>query len=434
MFRPYRASEMTGLRIGLEGDLLWIKRALVRALFFVLCIPAATAPGFAQTLLSNDHDDKTFHVGLRIADFECNHPNGEKELVTVALWYPTEEEPQPFTYHTERDYVSSVALNASAARKGSPYPLIVFAHGAYGSGYNSAFFMEYLARHGYVCAAADYQDTIPPGYKRQIAFSRIKGGNTGNPLRVLAIAGRFARDMNESRDFFLSYLAERRLQHTSFVIDEMIGLNVDPYSSFHQTIKENAIGICGHSLGGLTALGKIGAHPAGKFRDDRIKAALIFSASGYPFESTLDNIHVPVMLMVGDDDAPSLRPELPRRIIYDRANAPRFYLVLKDATHFTFGNRGCGQLPLDQAVKKNSKISAICRYGLAFFDKYVRGNASASGQLGKPDPAWAYYAKEEKAGERLEWGKEPPPGTGGPGGIRKEFRERRETEGWLGKR
>lgn len=400
----------------------WSKKELIRTLFLTLFIITTVTHSFAQAPTSNVHQNKTFNVGLKIVDFEYSRPSDKKEIVTAAIWYPTEAKPRPFTYYAEEGFQSRVALNSPVATKGGPYPLILFAHGAYGSGYNSAYFMEYLASHGYIAVAPDYIDTIPPGYRRQIAFSRIKEGNVGHPLRIVAITGRLVRDVSKDRDFFFSYLADHRFHHTSFVIDEMIKMNRTTHSVFYKTINEDALGICGHSLGGVTLLGKIGAHPDKRFKDDRIKAAVVFSAPAYPFESTSNNINIPIVLMAGDDDAPGLHPEIPRRITYDEVPPPKFYLVLKNATHFAFGNKGCGQTPLYQAVESNPQTNAICRYGLAFFEKYLRGNLSAGNQLKKSDSAWAYYIKEEKRGESFEWGKEPPPGKGGPGGIIKEMR------------
>ncbi|MBM3862157.1 MAG: hypothetical protein FJ395_21230, partial [Verrucomicrobia bacterium] len=230
---------------------------------------------------------ETFNVGLRILDLEHSRPNGQKTPMAVAVWYPTETPPQPFTYRAEENVKSRLATNAPVALKSGPYPLVVFAHGAYGSGYNSAFFTEYLASHGYIVVAPDYDDMIPPGYTRQIAFSRIKGGNTGHQIRVVTIAGLFVADMNRSRDKFFTYLAEHRLPQTSFVVDEMLRLNKTHGSPLHGAINEHAIGICGHSLGGATTLGKIGGHPDPRFKDERLKAALIFSAPAYPWENTL---------------------------------------------------------------------------------------------------------------------------------------------------
>jgi len=372
----------------------------------------------------DEREVKIYNVGLAILDFEYHRPDGEKETVTVAVWYPTEEEPQPYVYPIVRDYESKVAMNAPVAGEEGSYPLVLFAHGGYGSAYGSSFFTEYLARHGYIVVAPDYVDTMPPYYQQQIAFSRTKEGNVGEPLVVLWLTGQFAEDMSADRDKYLSYLAEHRMAHTSFVIDEMLELNDSPASPFYQTIQEETIGICGHSMGGSTVLGKVGAYPGSKFEDVRIKAALLLSTSAYPFENNIGNIDVPIMLMAGDDDEPAMHPEVPRRTIYDLASPPRFYFVLKNATHFDFGNSVCGEIPLYEAVEINPQASAICRYGLAFFEKYLRGNLSADEQLGTTDSALVYYIKEEVAGESCVWGSEPPPGTGGAGGIRRELWER----------
>jgi predicted dienelactone hydrolase len=378
----------------------------------------------ARSATSHDGKGGAFNVGLRIVDMEYRPPGGRKQAMAAAVWYPTETPPQPFTYHAEEDVQSRLATNALVALKAGPYPLVVFAHGAFGSGYNSAFFTEHLASRGYVVVAPDYDDMAPPGYTRQIAFSRIKDGNTGHPLRIVAVAGLFVADMNRSRDKFFAYLAEHRLPQTSFVVDEMLRLSKTPGSPLHGAINERAIGICGHSLGGATTLGKIGGHPYARFKDERLKAALIFSAPVYPWENTLKNITAPLMVMAGDEDAPALGPELPRRILHDKANPPKFYLVLSHATHFAFANRGCGGLPTYQAVEKNPQTQAICRYGLAFFEKFLRNAPDTAAVLNAMSREWAYYAKQESSGQISEWGKEPPPSrAGGPGGIRKEIGE-----------
>jgi predicted dienelactone hydrolase len=344
--------------------------------------------------------------------------------MAVAVWYPTETPPAAFTYRAEGNIQSRLATNAPVALAAGPHPFVVFAHGAYGSGCNSAFFTEHLASRGYVVAAPDYDDMAPPGYTRQIAFSRIKGGNTAPPMRVVAAAGLLVADMNRSRDKFLAYLAEHRLPQTSFVVDEMLRLGKTPGSPLHGAINERAIGVCGHSLGGATAMGKIGGHPDPRFKDGRLKAALIFSAPAYPWENALKNITLPLMVMGGDNDAPALGPEVPRRTLYDKANPPKFYLVLKDATHFAFANRGCGGLPTYQAVEQRPQTRAICRYGLAFFEKFLKQSPAAGAVLNEKSAEWICYAKHESAGQVSEWGQEPPPRRAGdPGGIRKEIRE-----------
>lgn len=136
----------------------------------------------------------------------------------------------------------------------------------------------------------------------------------------------------------------------------------------------------------------------------------------------MGDLDIPIMLMAGDDDEPALGPHLPRRMIYDRAGSPRYYAVLKDATHFAFTNRVCGDTPLYLAAESNPQAGAICRYGYNFFQDYLLGDSSTLANLEEPDAAFTYYIMEPEPGEVLQWGEEPPPGGGGPGGIRDEFR------------
>ena len=122
------------------------------------------------------------------------------------------------------------------------------------------------------------------------------------------------------------------------------------------------------------------------------------------------------MLMVGDDDEPYARPEFPRKLVYERPHVPKYYLILKDATHYSFSIRACGKTPLYLAVERVPPINVICQYGFAFFQKYLKRDISANEQLAKSDSLWAYYVKEEKTGEVVEWGHEPEPGQGGSSG------------------
>ncbi|MBU1870572.1 dienelactone hydrolase family protein, partial [Patescibacteria group bacterium] len=306
----------------------------------------ATPQSIPPISASTDSSQKTlFNPGLNIMDFDFNNSiTGKKEKITAAVWYPTDAEPQSFVYHDSEDLQSKVALDAPISKKAAPYPLIIFSHGAFGSGYNTAYFMEYLARQGYIAVAPDYIDTAPPKYEEEIAFSRIKTGKTFSNLQVLRAAKEFVDDANAEVEFMFSYMEKHRLNHTSFVIDQITALNRDPSSDFYQTINEEAIGMAGHSLGGLTTLAKTGAYPKPGYTDERIKAALLFSAPAHPFENTVNQIDIPIMFMVGDNDEPNYGPkDVPRRAVYDSAVSPKYLLIIKNSTHFTFGNSGCGE-------------------------------------------------------------------------------------------
>ena len=340
-----------------------------------LFISAAASPlTFAQVR------GKSYSAGLKIVDFTYEYPDGASETLTTAVWYPSDEKEEPYRYTAagEGKYCeSNVAFDAPIAKSGAPYPLIIFCHGLYGGGGGSAFFTEYLARHGYIVAASDYTDTLPPDYKQQSAFVRLKEGNVMPVAEGLLSAKRLAEHMNADRSDLLAYLARYRLNQPSFILDKIIEMNNDPGSFLYKSIKPEAIGMCGHSLGGTTTLAKIGAYPGGEFKDGRIKAALILSAPTYPFEETASKIGVPVMFMAGDNDEPGLRPDIPRITLYNKAGPPKYYLVLLKATHYSFTNSVCGNAELFQAVEQVPQALAITQYGLAFFDRYLLNDASA---------------------------------------------------------
>ncbi|MBI2922009.1 MAG: dienelactone hydrolase family protein [Planctomycetes bacterium] len=369
-----------------------------------------------------DQESETAQIqaGLTVADLEF-----EKETLTVAIWYPTREVPERFEYGDTSKAWSRVALDAAVAKERAPFPVVVFAHGLYGSGYNVAWFAEHLARHGYVVAAPDFRDTAADGGGEPVAFSRIRGQGSGSPIRVLASAKKFVSAMEKDRQKLLTWLETRRLRQTSFVLDELLRMNRAQGHRFHGAIREDAAGLCGHSLGGLTALGKVGAHPVAEFTDARFKAALLFSAPSWPYEESAANVRIPVMLMAGDDDAAALHPEQPRRTLYDRLGPPRYYLVLSEANHLSFGNGVCKDTPLSSAHSV-PQARALCAAGLAFFDRHLLSRETPGDPLGSKDAAWAYFCKEEKTGKPVEWGTEPAPGDGAPGGLRPGGRKRGE--------
>jgi len=234
----------------------------------------------------------------------------------------------------------------------------------------------------------------------------------------LGIVKKFMDAMNSDKEEFISYLNENRLGQTSFIIDKMLELDKDGDSPLYNTINEDAIGISGHSLGGVTILGLIGAHPD-KIKEERVKVALIFSGGVYPFEDTVQNIDIPLMIMAGDNDEP-MNPEFPRKLTYERANPPKYYLVLRDSTHFSFGDMKCMGEILSDCRNSNTQAMVIDKYGLVFFERYLKNGTGE--ELNESDSTLAYYTKEEKRGEVQEWGEDPGPGKGGPGGIGKEFR------------
>ena len=336
----------------------------------------------------------TYNVGFTICDFSYSDGGAEEVVLTTAIWYPTEEEPATYTYNN--GYTSSVAWEALPCTEDGPYPLVVFNHGAYASGISALPFAERLAGEGFIVAAPDYIDTVPPDFIEQVAFNRTRGSegvtDAGDVLEAVA---QFADMMEEHRDIFLAYMEEVRLSKCRFVLDQVVALEQDSASPLYGIVDEESIGMAGHSLGGLTTLGLIGGHPDEAMRDERIEAALLLSSPVYPFEDGAGDIDIPLMVMHGDHDLPLIRPDIQRGVVYEGACPPKFYLVLAQSGHLTFGNAPClGYDYIPQCTASDKRVGAIADYSAAFFLRYLKGDVEAELQLQAQSDALATYEWE----------------------------------------
>ena len=73
----------------------------------------------------------------------------------TAVWYPTSSAEKSYNYGS--DFSSTLAENGEP-QGCKKFPLIIFSHGMAGCGTQSIFFMEMLARMGYVVASPDHSD------------------------------------------------------------------------------------------------------------------------------------------------------------------------------------------------------------------------------------------------------------------------------------
>jgi len=363
-----------------------------------------------------------FSVGYRVCELPYTDHNGVKAALTTAVWYPTRAAAKAYAYPPQtaprRPPRTRLALDAAPAGDAGPFPLVLFIHGGFGCAVSNAFLCEHLAANGYVVCASDYSDRLAPDFREQLAFGRLGPGRTGRPWRVLVEVGRWARYVHADHDAFVRYINSFRVKPASASLDAMIDLNRKTGSPFHGLIDEKRIGVAGHSMGGTTVQGLCGANTRSELTDSRIRAALILSAAVNPWEGRLDRITIPRMLMYGDHDEP-VNPRFPRRLGYLQAVAPRYWLILKDAHHVTFGNPPDEDLSV--ARRSDPKAAAICRYGLAFFDRHLRKDRRADAVLSRTDKALTYYRYEVVTGRERVFGMEPPygPGTGGDsGGVR----------------
>jgi len=119
----------------------------------------------------------------------------------------------------------------------------------------------------------------------------------------------------------------------SFIIDSMLARSVDDENLFSNAIDVNAIGMTGHSLGGLTTLLAV----FGPLREGRIDAALPLSPPAcFLSDAVVGETKLPLMVLGGSQDL-IVNPASIRQA-YDHARAPRIYGDLVGGNHLGFAD------------------------------------------------------------------------------------------------
>ena len=128
-------------------------------------------------------------------------------------------------------------------------------------------------------------------------------------------------------------------------------------------------------------------------RDPRIKAVLLFStgAGGYLFtQAELRAVKIPSMLFLGEREEKQLRgSETMAAIaekIYRNLPAPKYFLEVRGATHFSFNNR-FSSTPMARLLSGTEKQFEVTRrYSIAFLEHYVAGRKESDHVLERSDP------------------------------------------------
>jgi predicted dienelactone hydrolase len=321
-----------------------------------------------------------FNVGYQVLDLKCRK-DGQEQTLTVAVWYPTAEQPQWHAYGGPTS--GNVATDAMPLAEDAPYPLLVFSHGYGGSGISAVFFTEALAARGWIVACPDHHD--------RYSATRIRTGPVKNYDRrgLLTDAKQIMSSGPNDRDKYLYRLDEMRL-----ALDGML-----TSAPFGKLIDKDRIAVGGHSFGGFTALGLSGTIE--ERRDPCIKAVLLFStgAGGYLFaEDELRAVRIPSMLFMGEREANQRRgdatmAELSARI-YRCLPPPKYFLVVKGANHFSFNNNFHDNRMTGLLGGTEKQFEVIRRYSIAFLEKYVAGRQDAGHVLEQNDAMLTRYDKD----------------------------------------
>jgi dienelactone hydrolase len=326
----------------------WVDRAGWAVLIAVLLTAAdGRALGRATDLSPGRLPcEAPFNVGFKVAVIG--------DGLKTAVWYPTSDAESRVQYF--RDLAGAAASRGTPANCGR-FPLVVFSHGFGGCGTQSIFFTEELARHGYVVAAPDHKDAV----------CSVEG--TGS-LRFIKPDESFSRPERWSEATHRGRGTDLRLASQWALQSAELGAQIDP----------DKIGVVGHSLGGYTALGLAGGWRS--WKDDRLKAALLFAPYAAPFvvHGRLSALNVPVMYQAADRDL--LITPSSVRAAYALSNSPKYYAQLRDGTHFEWTNLLCiGTRTSSRCLTSRPNARLINAYGIAFLDSYLKGQTRALQRL-----------------------------------------------------
>ncbi len=336
-----------------------------------------------------DNDRGKYGAGYKVLEMYAPDAQDRMQRIDIAVWYPSPDEAKPFRYiYGENQIATEIAVDGK--RVSGRFPLIIYSHGATGSGLSLAFLAESLASEGFVVAAPDYTD--------RFYAARIRGPVPTQTMRQKVAMWLWIMDLRKYqlnkggkayRDKYLAY----RPNQARATIDRLIDESRDSDSPFHNLINEDEVGLVGHSFGAWTSILVGGADPA--YADKRVKAVVAMSGpvNAHVYEpQELGNIEVPIMFMFGERE-PMVGRMSDRKLLYDLTNAPKFLVEIKGADHFDTFSGGIRREfnTVSEYVQRDPRRAAIVRHTMAFFKLYVRNENETEKQMRvKADPLVSY--------------------------------------------
>jgi dienelactone hydrolase len=309
-----------------------------------------------------------------------------------------EQRVQPSTQTTSR---ISILLHDEARQKDLPLlvttpknaegslPVIIFCHGAGGSGEGVTGLTDYWASQGYACIAPTHDDSIK--------LQRERGQLEGDTLDS-AMQGTL-RKVFSDRSF-----ADNRVKDVKLILDSFARIETE--AKLAAKLDPQRIGVGGHSFGAHTTMCIGGmqrlATPAGEDADARPKAFLVLSGQGTGRGLTKDawkDFNRPMLSMTGSRDTSPADGKGPdwRRENYDLAPpGDKYFVFIEGAHHGSFVGSYAGEnfraraarralrdpnqadvgAELQQAIFDDVKHTT-----LAFWNAYLQADANAKATL-----------------------------------------------------
>jgi predicted dienelactone hydrolase len=255
-------------------------------------------------------------------------------------------------------------VTAYFPKENGAFPVIVFSHGALGSGRSYVNLLSFWASRGYVCLAPTHDDSLSL-HGQQI---REQGG------RQVA-REEFTQLFHDPSGW------KNRAADVSFVISSF-----DEIQKLEPQLKGKLdvarVGVGGHSYGAYTtnlvagALVDLPEEKSHSFKEDRAHAFLILSGAGPAqmglTEHSWDHCEKPMMFETGSRD-PGASGEGPlwRLHAYDSCpSGDKFSVYIDNATHFTFVGR-----------RDSKEFDVVKASSIAFWDAYLKDDPAAKAYL-----------------------------------------------------
>ncbi|MBM4089126.1 MAG: hypothetical protein FJ276_06820 [Planctomycetes bacterium] len=219
------------------------------------------------------------------------------------------------------------------------FPVIVFSHGAMGSGDMGFPIVQHWTSQGYVVLCPTHADSI-----------KLQRG-AGRDAAAGARGGLLSRALGEGN-------STGRPQDVTFLLDSLDVLE-EKVPALQGKFDRDRVGVGGHSLGAFTAqvVGgatlKLGGQDEPRsFADPRVKAILQLSGQGKDqqglHEHSWDNLKLPMMCVTGslDRGAQGQGPEWKRDPFKYSPPGHKYFLFIEGAHHGSFtGKMVEGRLP-----------------------------------------------------------------------------------------
>ncbi len=306
-------------------------------------------------------------------------PDRGGRTLTTDVWFPVDPAAAEGAAASTYVFIPGIQFDAETAKTGvapsdeGPFPLVVFSHGSGGIRYQSAFFTERLASHGFVVAAPEH---------------------TGNTAYDTFLGTSVPQEEN----------AVNRPADAAFVIDALLAGADGAPADLVPTIDPERIGIGGHSAGGYTGLATASGRPTVP-ADERVRAVLgLAPATRGLSDAELEAVDVPTMLISGTLDTTTPIPDNTVRPWDLISGRPLYRVDLTAAGHQSFTDVCDYQVLVRELPNVAEAIVAaidefavaactpeflaidtahqlIARYGIAFFQSYVEGDAAAGAWL-----------------------------------------------------